>query len=110
MNEDGTIRGHYTDGTMRDLGKISLARFANSRGLVRRGRNQYSEGNNSGLPVQADPGLTRIRAGARELSNTDIGRELIEIDKLSTMFRANVRVLQAGDEMLDELSNLLRPR
>ena len=106
VGEDGNIQGQFTDGVVRDLGQVQLAHFANPNGLVRRGQNNFSTGTNSGLPNISNPGATRVVSGARESSNTDIAREIINMSLASTMFRGNMRVLETGDELLEELLNL----
>jgi flagellar hook protein FlgE len=111
VGEDGTIRGVFSNGVTRDLGQLRLARFANPSGLEQRGQNLYAEGVNSGLPVQGDPGqqgIGTIIAGATELSNTDIGGDLIELILASTMYRGNTRVITTAQQMLDELLALRR--
>ena len=111
IGEDGVIRGVFDNGTQRDLGQIRLARFANSRGLSQRGQNLFSEGVNSGLPVIGNPseqGIGQIIAGAVELSNTDIGQNLIDLITASTMYRGNARVITAAQQLLDELLNIRR--
>lgn len=108
VEENAVIRGHYSDGRIRDLGQIHLARFANPAGLVRRERNLYAAGHNSGRPTSASPGATRVLAG-RELSNVSIGHELLQLNLFSSMYRVNLQVLSTGDDLLDELVNLRRP-
>ncbi len=107
--EDGRIRGVFTNGVTRDLGQLQLARFANPAGLEAEGLNLYSSGVNSGLPIQGGPGqngIGGIVAGAVELSNTDIGRDLLDLVLASTQYRANTRVVNTSQELLDELLNL----
>jgi flagellar hook protein FlgE len=111
IGEDGTLRGVFTSGVTRDLGQIRLVKFANNSGLVQRGQNMFSQGINSGLPIEGDPntqGLGSIIAGAVELSNTDIGRNLIELVLATTQYRGNARVITTVQQMLDELLNLRR--
>jgi flagellar hook protein FlgE len=111
VGEDGTIRGVFSNGITRDLGQIRLARFANPAGLEQKGQNLYSTGVNSGLPVEGDPGssgIGSIIAGAVELSNTDIGENLIDLILASTMYRGNTRVITTAQQMLDELLSLRR--
>ncbi len=111
VGEDGIIRGVFDNGTQRDLGQIRLARFANSRGLEQRGENLFSTGVNSGLPIQGNPneqGIGSIIAGAVEQSNTDIGKNLIDLILASTQYRGNTRVITAAQQLLDELLNLRR--
>ncbi|GAA5509849.1 flagellar hook-basal body complex protein [Novipirellula caenicola] len=111
IGEDGTIRGVFSNGISRDLGKIQLARFANPAGLEARGLNLYAQGVNTGLPVQGGPGQNGIGSvigGALELSNTDIGKDLIALVLASTQYRGNSRVITTSQQLLDELLNLRR--
>jgi flagellar hook protein FlgE len=111
IGEDGLIRGVFTNGVTRDLAQIRLARFSNPAGLEQRGQNLYAGGVNSGLPIEGDPGeqgIGQIIAGAVELSNTDIGRNLIDLILASTAYRGNTRVIDTSQRMLDELLNLRR--
>jgi flagellar hook protein FlgE len=111
ISEDGLIRGVFSNGATRDLGQIRLARFANPTGLVQRGENMFGLGLNSGLPIEGNPnemGLGSIIAGAVELSNTDVGRNLIDLVLATTQYRGNARVISTVQQMLDELMNLRR--
>ncbi|MBN2022559.1 MAG: flagellar hook-basal body complex protein [Pirellulales bacterium] len=111
VGEDGTIRGVFSNGITRDLGQFRLARFGNPSGLEQKGENLFAAGVNSGLPIEGDPGQQGIGtmiAGATELSNTDIGKNLIDLILASTMYRGNTRVITTSQEMLDELLALRR--
>ncbi len=111
VGEDGKISGVFSNGATRDLGQIRLVRFANPNGLEQRGQNLFAAGINSGLPVEGDPasqGIGSIIAGAVELSNTDIGGNLIDLILASTMYRGNTRVITTAQQMLDELLALRR--
>jgi flagellar hook protein FlgE len=68
----------------------------------------YSVGHDSGMPSPVNHGATQVVAGAKEFSNTDIARELVNLTHYSTMFRANLRVLETSNELLDELFRLRR--
>ena len=111
IGEDGTIRGVFSSGVSRDLGQIRLARFANPSGLEQRGENLFATGVNSGLPVFGDPGeqgIGDIISGAVELSNTDIGQNLIDLVLATTQYRGNTRVITAAQQLLEELLNIRR--
>ncbi|MEM6363631.1 MAG: flagellar hook-basal body complex protein [Planctomycetota bacterium] len=111
VGEDGTIRGVFSNGISRDLGQLQLARFANPAGLEARGLNLYAEGVNTGLPVQGQPGengIGTVIGGALELSNTDIGSDLVELVLASTQYRGNSRVITTTQQLIDELLNLRR--
>jgi flagellar hook protein FlgE len=111
VGEDGRIRGVFSNGVTRDLGQIVLARFGNPGGLEQKGENVFSSGVNSGLPVVGTPGeqgIGNIIAGATELSNADIGTNLIDLILASTMYRGNTRVITTAQQMFDELLALRR--
>lgn len=111
ITESGTIQGVYSNGSSRTLGQILMARFANNNGLEQIGDNLFAAGVNSGLPIQDVPssqGLGSITAGAVELSNTDIGENLIELILASTQYRGGARVITAVQQLLDELLALRR--
>jgi flagellar hook protein FlgE len=111
ITESGSIRGVFSNGVSRDLGQIRLARFANNGGLEQLGDNLFASGVNSGLPVLGNPGeqgIGTISAGAVELSNTDIGQNLIELILASTQYRGGTRVITAAQQLLDELMALRR--
>ncbi len=111
IGEEGTIRGVFSNGISRDLGQIRLARFSNPGGLEQRGQNLYAQGINTGLPIEARPsenGLGTLSAGALELSNTDVGGDLVTLVLASTMYRSNARVITATQQLFDELLNLRR--
>ncbi len=109
--EDGLIRGVFSNGVTRDLGQIRLARFSNPAGLEQMGENMYTTGVNSGLPVEGNPGqqgIGSLVAGATELSNADVGSNLIELIMASTMYRSNTRTISTIQTMLDTLLQLQR--
>jgi len=111
ISDDGTIKGKFTDGVTRDLGQLQVARFSNPNGLEERGNNLFSEGVNSGLPVASNPGEAgagSVVSGAVELSNVDIGRNLVDLVLSETQFKASLQVFDTADELLDNLTNLPR--
>jgi flagellar hook protein FlgE len=111
ITETGRIQGVFSNGSTRDLGQLRMARFANNSGLEQAGDNLFAAGVNSGLAIMGDPGangLGNVTAGAVELSNTDIGQNLIELILASTQYRGGARVITAVQQLLDELLSLRR--
>jgi flagellar hook protein FlgE len=53
-------------------------------------------------------GAGTIRAGAIELSNTDIGKSLVDLIVASTNYRGNSRVIASVQQLVDELLTLGR--
>ena len=111
ITEDGTIQGQFSNGTQRTVGQIVMARFANAGGLQQVGDSLFNVGVNSGVAIKGVPGsdgIGTLSAGAVELSNTDIGQNLIELILASTQYRGGARVITATQELLDELLALSR--
>jgi len=111
ITESGLIRGVFSNGAERPLGQVRMARFANATGLQQVGNNLYSEGINSGEPIEGNPGeggLGTLTAGAVELSNSDIGQNLIDLILASTQYRGGARVITTSQQLLEELLNLRR--
>ncbi|MGI9427674.1 MAG: flagellar hook-basal body complex protein, partial [Bythopirellula sp.] len=111
VTNDGVIQGQFSNGTQRTVGQLVMARFANNGGLQQVGDSMFNVGVNSGDPTFGVPGaegIGTLSAGAVELSNTDIGQNLIELILASTQYRGGARVITATQELLDELLALSR--
>jgi flagellar hook protein FlgE len=96
----------FDNGVIRTLGQVVLARFANPDGLIEDGSTTFKEGVSSGAPALTTPGtfgVGTIRAGAIELSNTDIGKSLVDLIVASTNYRGNARVISSVQQLVDEL-------
>ena len=106
IDENGIINGVFDNGNVNTLGQVILARFANPDGLIEDGSTTFREGVSSGVPALTNPGtfgVGTIRAGAIELSNTDIGKNLVELIVASTNYRGNARVISSVQQLVDEL-------
>jgi len=106
IDETGVINGVFDNGIIRTLGQITLSRFSNPQGLVESGSGTFQEGVSSGPPFLATPGnfgAGTVRAGAIELSNTDVGRNLVDLIVASTNYRGNARVISSVQQLVDEL-------
>jgi flagellar hook protein FlgE len=88
-----------------------LARFPNPEGLLQVGDNNFSQGIASGLPQITTPGAFgagTLRAGALEQSNTDIGKNLVNLIVASTNYQGNARVISSVDQLVNVLLTLGR--
>ncbi len=111
IDEKGVINGSFDNGIVRTLGQIVMARFPNPQGLVQIGNNNFSEGIASGLPQLTLPGTFgagTLRAGALEQSNTDIGKNLVNLIVASTNYQGNARVISSVDQLVNVLLTLGR--
>ncbi|MCL2745041.1 MAG: flagellar hook-basal body complex protein, partial [Planctomycetaceae bacterium] len=103
---DGTVVGFFDSGVSRSIGQIPLATFRNQEGLFKAGDSLYQQSANSGQPnhvIAGTSGAGTIKSRTLELSNTDIGREIVDMILTSNMYRANAKVMTTSNEMYDAL-------
>lgn len=106
ISGEGLVSGVFSNGILRSLGQVVLARFSNPLGLVEKAGTTYIEGIASGpakIVAAGDQGSGSIRAGSIELSNTDVGRSLVALIVASTNYRSNARVISSTQQLVDEL-------
>ena len=111
IDQDGIIKGSFSNGLTRTLGQVALATFRNNQGLVDEGNNLFQEGPNSGTAVITAPGALSagtIASGALELSNVDLSSEFVKLISASTGFSASSRVITTSDQLLQELLSAAR--
>jgi flagellar basal-body rod protein FlgG len=92
-------------------GRIQLAAFPNSAGLIQTGNNLFEQTDASGTERLGNPGengLGTLQQGFVEASNVDPVSELVTMIKTQRAFELNSQSIQAADQMLQEVSNLLR--
>lgn len=93
------------------VGQIQLAKFVNPQGLLKMGENLYQETDASGPVLLTNPGIDGVgvvRQGALESSNVEPVRELIDLITTQRAFELNSQAIQAGDQILQLISNLRR--
>ena len=106
IGNNGLIKGVFSNGVSRDLGQIRMARFSNPAGLEQKGANTFAQGLNSGLAIEGNPGVNgmgTVVAGAVEQSNTDVGKNLIDLVLASTQYRASSEVISKVQQLFDQL-------
>ena len=111
IDASGTVVGIFSNGEMKELAQLMLAKFDNPMGLQKMGGNLFIESRNSGEPqygVAASGGYGTIAPGTLEMSNVDLSMEFTEMITTQRGFQANSRIITASDEMLQELVNLKR--
>ena len=111
ISEDGIITGVFTNGQMKRIGQLVLAKFIAPTGLTKLGRNLFGETFDSGQPIVGSAGtsgLGRILSNSLELSNVDLAAEFVKMITAQRGFQANSRVITTTDDLLQELMNLKR--
>jgi flagellar hook-basal body protein len=111
FEDDGIIRGVYSNGQKQPIGQVALTTFNNPAGLEKNGKNLYSYSPNSGQPIVGKPGqMDRgvIVPASLEISNVDISEEFTTMIITQRAFQANSRIITTSDELLQEVVNLKR--
>jgi flagellar basal-body rod protein FlgG len=96
---------------LQQAGQLQLTIFQNPQGLLKLGENLYVDTAASGTPIQGNPGtqgIGVIRQGFLELSNVEPVRELIDLITTQRSFEMNSQVIEAGDTILQTITNLAR--
>jgi flagellar basal-body rod protein FlgG len=96
---------------MQQVGQLELAQFINPEGLLKMGENIYKQTDASGQPQNSRPGqdgLGTVQQGFLEASNVEPVEELVELIKTQRAFEMNSQMVQAGDQMMQQIANLRR--
>ncbi len=110
-NSDGVLQGVTTNGQLLPVARLAVAKFANTQGLTAIGNNYFLSSLNSGLPqigAATTGGRGAIRGGQLESSNVDVAFEFTQLIVAQRGFSANARTISVADEVLEELTNIVR--
>lgn len=112
IGSDGKVQvQQFNTPTLNQVGQIQIANFLNPEGLLKLGENIYAQTDASGQPLQGIPGqngLGVLRQNMLEASNVEPVQELIDLITTQRAFELNSQAVQAGDQLLQLVSNLRR--
>ncbi len=111
VGRTGVITGAFTNGLTRTIGQLSVANFTNPGGLVELGDSLFSVGSNSGTPIITEAGqfgTGAIIERALEGSNVDLAQEFTDMILTTTGYSAASRVITTSDQLLQQLTQLIR--
>lgn len=110
INADGEVYAYFDDQVEAQLlGQVTLAGFANARGLEAMGGNLFRETEASGPALVDDPGtdgLGILRQGFLEGSSVDAVREVTELIEAQRGYELNAKVITAADQMMSTTSQV----
>jgi len=109
IGDDGVISARYSNGQTQSKGKLVLADFRNTQGLMPLGGNAWSATLASGEAVQGSPGTGKfgaLRSGALEDSNVDLTSELVNMMTAQRAYQANAQTIKTQDQVMSTLVNL----
>jgi flagellar basal-body rod protein FlgG len=111
--QDGTVSYTQPGQTAtQQAGQIQLANFQNPAGLNSLGGSLYAPTDASGQPTVGNPGgqegLGTVLQGYIEQSNVSVVDEFINLIVAQRGYEANSKVVQAADQMYQQVNNLSR--
>jgi len=98
------------DGTIEELGSLSISTFVNPAGLESVGKNLYivTEASGEAFDTQNDGSGGNILQGYLEYSNVQIVEEMVNLIQAQRAYEMNSKSIQTADEMLQMANNLRR--
>lgn len=112
ITRDGRIQVQIAgQGTPVNLGQLDMVRFTSPSGLQAQGDNLYRSTSNSGEAITAragEDGMGNLAQGFLEGSNVKLTEEMVNLMIAQRVYEANVKVIQASDEMLGMVNGLRR--
>ena len=111
VSNEGVVVGAFTNGIKKDIAALQLALFQNPTALEAQGNGYYSASANSGEAIATQAlsgGAGSIQGGALEASNVQAAKEFVSLIQAQNYYQANARTIKIANEMLRELTNLIR--
>jgi flagellar basal-body rod protein FlgG len=111
VGSDGTVTVTMPGQTnSQQVGVIQLATFPNPGGLLSNGNGLFTPTTASGDPIVGTPGgsegLGTLQQGMLEDSNVNVVDEFIQMIVTQRAYESNSKVVQAADQMLQDVNNL----
>jgi flagellar hook protein FlgE len=106
VNDKGRVVGSYSNGRTIELAEITLANFSGANYLKRIDGGAFEATEESGAAVYGAAG--KIVSSSLEGSNTDIADEFTKLIVTQQAYSANTRVISTGNQMAQDLLNMLR--
>lgn len=111
IDNGGTLIGAFSNGIKKDIATIQIALFQNTSGLESVGSGYFIPSANSGEAVATQAmtgGAGSVHGGSLEKSNADVASEFVNMIQAQNGFQANARTIRVANEILNELSGLIR--
>ena len=109
IGDGGSVQAVYSNGSVQEVARLSLASIRNPDTLVSVGSNNFRLGGATAIPVvgQADTGgRGSILGGSLESSDVDIANEFTKLIIFQRAYSASARVITTADEISQETINL----
>lgn len=111
VNNEGILIGAFSNGVKKNIATLQVALFQNTSGLESIGNGYFVPSANSGEAV-ATQALTgdagSIHGGALEKSSADVASEFVTMIQAQNGFQANAKTIRVANNILRELTSLIR--
>jgi len=111
VNQDGIVKGIYSNGELIELNRVALAKFIDYQGLRKEGGSLFRETRESGEAIvtfAGTNGLGAIAPNSLEMSNVDIANEFVKMITNQRGYQANSKIISTVDQLLQEIIQLKR--
>ncbi len=111
VNNEGILIGAFSNGIKKNIATLEIALFQNTSGLERIGNGYYTPSANSGEAIATQAmtgGAGSIHGGSLEKSNADVATEFVNMIQAQNGFQANARTIRVANDILRELTSLIR--
>ena len=118
IDSSGIVNATLEDGSVAALGQIAMATFKNQEGLTRLSGNLFTTSVNSGdaiimsgvgtLGEDNSLAFGEMVQGYTEMSNVDLAEQFTEMITATRAFKASSKMINTGDEILQDIINLKR--
>lgn len=111
FSDEGILSAQYSNGEVKDLAQIAIAKFENPEGLFKVGNNRLKESRDAGAPsigTANRAGRGKIFAKSLERSTVDLAAEFVNLIQNQRGFQANAKTITTTDQLLEEVINLKR--
>jgi len=109
IKSDGKVIAAYADGTTATVGKIALASFVSTNGLLSVGSQDWQATGLSGSATYNQPttnGMGTLLSGELESSNVDMATEMVSLITAQRFFQANAKAIDTSTQIADAVINL----
>jgi len=111
VNNEGMLIGAFSNGIKKNIATVQVSLFQNTAGLESIGGGYFIPSANSGEAIATQArtgGAGTVHGGALEKSNADVATEFVNMIQAQNGFQANARTIKVANDILSELSNLIR--
>ena len=111
VDSQGFITGQYSNGQNIRQAQLALANFTNLQGLRDMGGNNFVATDEAGTRIigtAGQPSFGTTTNYSLEMSNVDLGREMVDVITTQRAFQANAKSLSTADELYEKLIQMVR--